>query len=343
MKIFTTGNPFAPGLPTQEALKRRAAEWEASEAIDMVLIGYSALWPQNVVTSSMIASVTERLGLIVAHRPGVMHPAHAARMFGSLDFLSGGDRLALNIVSGSSDKDIAREGDYTPKPERYARATDYVEFMKKAWTDEAPFDWDTAYAKADGVRVLMKPIGNHIPIYMGGESDEAVDFGAKHANTYMLWGEPVAGTMERIERVRGIAKEKYGRELEFSLSLRLFLGDTDEAAWAEARRVEQVVIDAQGSSRFLRSAATDKSVGRDRQLATAQQDTHDDGVFWTGLVKLLGGFANSAALVGTPDRVFEALRRYRDLGVSAFLLTTGEDGFWDPSIEEFAVRVKREL
>ena len=155
MKIFTTGNPFAPGIPTQAALKQRAAEWEASEAIDMVLIGYSALWPQNMITASVIAAVTERLGLIVAHRPGVMHPAHAARAFGSLDFLSGGDRLALNIVSGSSDKDIAREGDYTPKPERYARATDYVEFMKQEWTQDAPFDWDTPYAKAEGVRVFF--------------------------------------------------------------------------------------------------------------------------------------------------------------------------------------------
>lgn len=342
MKIFTTGNPFAPGLPTQEALKRRAAEWEASKAIDMVLIGYSALWPQNIVTASMMAAVTERLGLIVAHRPGVMHPSHAARMFGTLDFLSGGDRLALNLVSGSSDKDLAREGDYTPKPERYARATDYVEFMKKAWTENAPFEWDSPYAKAEGVRILMKPINNHIPVYMGGESDEAVEFGAKHADTYMLWGEPLAGTRERIERVKAAAV-KHGREPQFSLSLRLFIAQTEEEAWTEARRVEQTIIDAQGTNRFLRSTATDKSVGRERQLATTQQDTHDDGIFWTGLVKLLGGFANSAALVGTPDRVFEALRRYRDLGISAFLLTTGEEGFWEPSLEEFAVRVKREL
>ena len=341
MKIFTTGNPFAPGIPNQDALKQRAAEWEATTAIDMVLIGYSSIWPQNIVTSSMIAAMTRRLGLIVAHRPGVMHPAHAARMFATLDFLSGGDRLALNLVSGSSDKDLAREGDYTPKAERYARATDYIEFLKRAWTAERSFDYESAYARAAGVRLLMKPIGNHVPVFMGGESDEAVAFGAKHADTYMLWGEPVAGTRERIERVRRAAAA-HGRNPEFSLSLRLFLGDTDEEAWTAARAVENKVIEAEGTGRFLRSAATDKSVGRDRQLATAGQDVHDD-CFWTGLVKLLGGFANSSALVGTPDRVFESLRAYRDLGVGAFLLTTGDDGFWEPSLEEFAIRVKRGL
>ncbi len=341
MKIFTTGNPFAPGIPDLDALRRRAAEWEASEAIDMVLIGYSSIWPQNVVTASMIASMTQRLGLIVAHRPGVMHPAHAARMFATLAFLSGGERLALNLVSGSSDKDLAREGDYTPKTERYARATDYVEFLKRAWSEDRTFDYESAYARAQGVRLLMKPPGNHIPIFMGGESDEAVQFGAKHADTYMLWGEPVAGTRERIERVRAAAT-KHGRNPAFSLSLRLFLAETDEEAWAQARAVEQKIIDAEGTGRFLRSSATDKSVGRERQLATTQQDVHDT-CFWTGLVKLLGGFANSAALVGTPERVFDSLRAYRDLGINAFLLTTGEEGFWDPSLEDFALRVKREL
>lgn len=58
---------------------------------------------------------------------------------------------------------------------------------------------------------------------------------------------------------------------------------------------------------------------------------------------MLGGFANSAALVGTPDRVMAALKAYRELGIDAFLLTTGQDGFWEPSLEAFAARVKAEL
>ena len=341
IKIFTTGNPFAPGIPDFSALTRQAADWEASQAIDMVLIGYSALWPQNFVTASMIFAVTKRLGLIVAHRPGVMHAASGARAFGTMDFLSGGNRLAVNLVSGSSDKDLHREGDYLPKAERYERATDYVEFMKRAWSEPRSFDYETKYTKAEGVRQLMKPMQGHIPIYMGGESEEAIEFGAHHADFYMLWGEPLAGTKERIERVKAAAV-KYKRMPQFSLSLRLFLADTDEEAWAQARQVEQTIAEAAGSNRFIRSSATDQSVGRERQLATTQQDVHDD-CFWTGLVKLLGGYANSAALVGTPDRVMSAIRKYRELGIDAFLITTGLDGFWEPSLEEFGIRMKNEL
>ncbi|WGS55267.1 LLM class flavin-dependent oxidoreductase (plasmid) [Paraburkholderia sp. D15] len=341
IKIFTTGNPFAPGIPDLSALKRQGAEWDASEAIDEVLIGYSALWPQNFATSTALASVTNKLKLIVAHRPGVMHPTAAARTFGTMDFLSGGGRLAINLVSGSSDKDLHREGDYLAKVERYDRATEYVECMKRCWSEPKSFDHQGKYYQAEAVRQLMRPMSGHIPIYMGGESDEAVEFGARHADVYMLWGEPLSGTRERIERVKASAA-RHGREPQFSLSLRIFLGATDEAAWEKARAVERTILDAEGTNRFLRSAVTDKSVGRDRQLSFANEAVHDD-CFWAGLVKLLGGFANSAGLVGTPDRVMAALRRYRELGVDAFLITTGLDGFWDPSLEDFVVQMKKEL
>lgn len=341
MKIFTVGDPFAKGGYDRATLEAQAAEWAASQAIDKVLIGYSALWPQNIVTASMIFEATKDLGLIVAHRPGVMHPAVGARMFGTMDALSGGGRLAINIVSGSSDKDLAREGDYLPKEERYDRAADYIEVMTRCWSESSSFDHESRYSKVAGVRHLVRPMSGHVPIFMGGDSDAAVDFGARMADVYMLWGEPLAGTKERIARVSAAAEE-YGRKPEYSLSLRLFLADTDEEAWEKARVVEQAIVDSQGTNRVFRSSADDKSVGRSRQLETAKQELHDD-CYWTRLTELLGGFANSGALVGTPDRVLAAMAKYRDLGVDAFLLTTGIEGYWEPSLEEFACRVKREL
>ncbi len=342
IKIFTVDSPFPPDtMPSVAALARQSARWEASAAVDQVLQGYSALWPFNAVTSSYLFDQTRQAGLIVAHRPGVMHPTVAARMFGTMDVLAGPGRLAVNLVSGSSDKDLAREGDYTPKADRYRRATEYVECMKQCWSSPAGFDYRGEFYQAEGVRQMVRPTAGHVPIYMGGDSDDAIEFGAKHADIYMLWGEPLAGTKERIERVTATAA-KYDRRPEFSLSLRLFIGETEDAAWAKAREVETAILDAQGTNKFSRSSKSDVSVGRNRQLATAEQALHDD-IFWTGLVKLLGGFANSAALVGTADQVMAALRRYRALGIDAFLITGGHFGLWDPSLEEFLVQAKREL
>ena len=344
VKIFTVDAPIPAELqePPAAAMAAQAALWERSASIDQVLQGYSALWPFNAVTSSQVFEMTRRIGLIVAHRPGVMHPSVAARMFSTLDILAGPGRLALNVVSGSSDKDLAREGDYTPKVERYDRARDYVEFLKKCWTTPGAFDWDSKFYKAEGVRQLVRPLSGHIPIYMGGDSPEAVDFGAQHADIYMLWGEPLAGTAERIRAVTEIARSKYERRPEFSLSLRLFIGDTEDEAWSKARAVETAILDAQGTNTFKRSSSTDTSIGRQRQLAAAEQELHDT-CFWTALVKLLGGFANSAALVGTPQQVMDSLKAYRSLGIDAFLITGGMHGLWQPELDGFLAEARQEL
>ncbi|GAA3311575.1 LLM class flavin-dependent oxidoreductase [Streptomyces cinereospinus] len=340
VQIFTTDNPLHPGESQLSDLVTRAQALEASEAVDAVLVGYSSTWPHNQVTAPYLFAATERLSLIVAHRPGVMAPTAAARYFATLDALSGG-RLALNVVVGGADKDLRREGDALPKTDRYQRATEYLDVMKRAWSEQASFDHHGTYYQAERVRHDLRPANGHIPVFMGGESEDAVQFGATHADRYMLWGEPLAGTAERIARVTEAAAA-HGRTPSFSLSLRLFIADTDEEAWRQARAAEQAVKEASGSRAILRSASTDTSVGRERQLAATAQDVHDD-CFWTGLVSLLGGFANTAALVGTPERVMRSLAAYRNLGVDAFLLTGGIYGIWEPALEDFAARVKREL
>ncbi|GGF33740.1 LLM class flavin-dependent oxidoreductase [Subtercola lobariae] len=340
VQIFTLTLPMAPNETTADPLNERTRELESSAAIDRVLLGYSAIWPHNHAYAPHMLAMTKRLGVILAHRPGVMDPAAAARYFSTLDVVSGG-RLAINLVIGGSETDIHREGDYTEKADRYERAIEYLDVVRETWSNPESFDHHGRFYTEDRVKQLIRPVNSQIPIYMGGDSDAAIDFGARHADLYMLWGEPLAGTRERIERVKAAAAG-YGRSPQFSLSLRLFLGETDEAAWEAAHKAERAILDAQGSNTFMRSSKTDASVGRERQLAFAQEEVHDD-IFWTRLVTLLGGFANSAALVGTPDRVIEALKKYRALGVDAFLFTTGAHGAWDARLEGFVTEVKRAL
>lgn len=340
VSFFTGMQPLEIDEDTPEHLIERVRQLDESDAIDRVLIGYSSLWPHNHATAPFILAQTRRFSPIVAHRPGVMHPAAAARYFATLDVLGQG-RLAVNVVVGGSDKDLHREGDYSPKSERYARAVEYLEVMNRTWSAPDSFDHHGRFYTANAVKPLIRPLNGHVPVFMGGESDNAVDFGARSADLYMLWGEPLAGTKERINRVRA-ASGRYGRDIAFSLSLRLFVGDTEDDAWARARSVEAEILRAQGSHKFLRSSATDKSVGRERQLALTEQELHD-GCFWTGLTRLLGGFANSAALVGTRQQVLDALGAYRDLGIGTFLVTTGAEAGWDPALDDFLVEAKKEL
>ncbi|MFD4193466.1 LLM class flavin-dependent oxidoreductase [Amycolatopsis thermoflava] len=338
VEFFTGLQPLETGETDPDRMLARVRELDRSEVVDRVLVGYSSTWPHNHATAPFALAASEKFAPIVAHRPGVMPPVAAARYFATLDVLARG-RLAINVVVGGSDKDLRRESDALPKSERYRRATEYLDVVRRTWTSAEPFDHHGEYYTAEAVKILTKPVQGQVPIFMGGESDDAVEFGARHADLYMLWGEPFAGTKERIDRVREAAA-RHDRDMRFSLSLRLFLGDTDDDAWALARAVERQIAEASG--KFLRSSSADTSVGRQRALALTEEELHDD-CFWTGLTKLLGGFANSQALVGTEERILNTLGTYRDLGIGAFLVTTGAEASWDPALEDFLARAKKEL
>ena len=81
---------------------KRFARAHEDGGFDRVLIGYGSGWAEGSQVAAYVAQHTERLGLLIAHRPGVVHPTLAARTFSTLDQFSQG-RVALNIVTGSTE------------------------------------------------------------------------------------------------------------------------------------------------------------------------------------------------------------------------------------------------
>ena len=79
---------------------------------DRVLIGYSSASPDGFALASAVLQATEHLGVLIAHRPGFVAPTVVARKLATLDQLSGGGRVAIHHISGGSDSDQAREGDF---------------------------------------------------------------------------------------------------------------------------------------------------------------------------------------------------------------------------------------
>ncbi|MBT6276212.1 MAG: LLM class flavin-dependent oxidoreductase, partial [Chromatiales bacterium] len=116
---------------------------------DRVLIGYFSDAPDGFLVGAHAASVTERLGLLLAHRPGFVAPTVAARKLATLDQLSGG-RAAVHIISGGSDVDQARDGDFTDHGGRYRRSAEYIEVLKKTWLEKKPFDHDGEFYTVKG-------------------------------------------------------------------------------------------------------------------------------------------------------------------------------------------------
>jgi alkanesulfonate monooxygenase len=320
-------------LVDRKYVREFARAHEASD-FDRVLIGYSSASPDNLQVAAYAAAHTERLGYLVAHRPGVVQPTVAARAFATLDQFAQG-RIALHTITGGFDAEQRRDGDYLEKADRYARTREYLQILKRAWTEEEPFSHEGRFYRFEDYVTHVKPFQQpRIPLYFGGSSDEAYAVGAAEADVYALFAQPLAGIAEEIARIRAAA-EAAGREEppRISVSFRPILGATEDEAWERAHRIlsdtkERAAAGGSPPKGWRGFGNGPASVGSQRQLDAAERGERHDRALWTSLAAATGALGNSTALVGTAETVAEALLDYVDLGVST-LLIRGYDPYDD--------------
>ncbi len=297
----------------------RTAKVHEDGGFDRALIAFGSTSPESQLVASYAASVTTRLNFMIAHRPGFTAPTVAARQFATLDHFTGG-RIAVHVITGGADDELARDGDHLTKDERYERTDEYLDVLLREWTSEKPFDHDGRYYKVrkafGGIKPLQSP---RIPIYFGGASDAAIRVAGRHADVYALWGETHAQVRETIARVRAAAA-RHGRHVRFSLSLRPVLAPSEEEAWARADDIVRRTRELRERAGLPVSDHTPPNAGSQRLLDAAAQGVRLDKRLWTGVAAITGATGNSTGLVGTPDQVADALLDYYDLGVTTFLI-----------------------
>lgn len=330
----TSGSEVAPssGGPVDPRWVRTISRAHEEGDFDRCLIGYFADAPDGWQTAAFAAQYTERLGFLIAHRPGFVQPTLAARYAATLDHFSQG-RVALHIVTGGSEIDQVRDGDHLPKEERYARSGEYMHLLKKTWNEPDTFDFNGRFYQVQDVRQNIRPYqGRDIPLFFGGHTEAALDIGARYADAYAIFGEPLAEvrafTTEMSRRAAA-----YGRTLGYSVSLRPIIAATEEAAWERAysilgtlrERRQRVAASGAGPARgwFQRESAGDNrplTEGARRLVAAAEQGDVVDERLFVALAKETGAGGNITGPVGTPEQVAATLVQYVEAGATALLI-----------------------
>lgn len=100
---------------------------------DRVLIGQNARSPDPIAIASWALAQTQRLRVMIAHRPGFIAPTMAARMFATLDELSRG-RVGVHIITAASDAETRNDSDFLTKDDRYHRSHEYVRILRQIWS-----------------------------------------------------------------------------------------------------------------------------------------------------------------------------------------------------------------
>ncbi|MDR7159624.1 LLM class flavin-dependent oxidoreductase [Arthrobacter sp. BE255] len=207
---------------------------------------------------SAIAVATERIGLIGTASTTYLEPYNAARLFASLDHLSGG-RAGWNIVTTGAERAARNFGldEHPPHAERYSRADEFVQVVGKLWDS-----WEDGAVVSDaGTGVFadtsrIHPIGHageHFrvegplntprspqgrPVYVqAGSSADGKAFAAQHAEAVFTAHQTLQSAQDFYADIKARASAA-GRDPEKLLVLpgiSPYLGSTE----AEARALRQ--------------------------------------------------------------------------------------------------------
>ncbi|MGW4650087.1 LLM class flavin-dependent oxidoreductase [Kitasatospora sp. NPDC004289] len=314
-------NPRSGGAFDRDYTLRLARAHE-EHGWDRVLFAYGSGSPDPAPAAAYIASELDTLQILLAHRPNVSYPTFAAKTFATLDQISDG-RLTVHFITGGTDQDQRREGDFVTKDQRYDRTREYIALVKKIWTSTSRFDHHGEYYRFEDFVADVFPVQQPRPqVSFGGSSDAAYAAGAAEADIFCLWGEPLARTAEQIERVKQAAKEAGRTDVpRIQVAFRPIIAPTEELAWEKAHRtVDRIRARVSESGLLPRPKGAEgewapENTGSQRLLEIAAAGERYDRALWTPTAAATGGAGNSNALVGTPETVAQALLDYYDLGV----------------------------
>ncbi|WOC13963.1 LLM class flavin-dependent oxidoreductase [Gordonia sp. MP11Mi] len=283
-------------------------------------------WCQDAwLTTAMVARETERLGFLVAFRPGLISPTLAAQMTSTFAKHAPG-RILLNVVTGGEPAEQRAYGDYLDKAARYARTDDFLSIVRRLWNGETVTHRGEHITVEDAtIPSLPSPVP---PIYFGGSSPEAGPVAARHSDVYLTWGEPPAAVATKIDWIRSLA-EQQGRTVRFGIRLHVIARDTSEQAWSEAGRLltaldEDTVANVQsglGRSESTGQAAM-RALHESHRADGSWKDPRALEVYpglWSGVGLVRGGAGT--ALVGSHAEVADLMAEYAALGIDEFVLS----------------------
>lgn len=170
-------------------------------------------WGTSLESMTMMAGIaeaTKRAKVIATVHTILYHPAAAAKMFSTLDQISGG-RAGMNVVSGSYEGEFAQFGAWPEDLDhdrRYDLAQEWTQVVKKLWREERVDHQGEFFQLKDCVS-NPKPIQNPRPtIICAGTSDKGLGFTIDEADACFVGGKDLEDLARVSNRAKTMAEER---------------------------------------------------------------------------------------------------------------------------------------
>jgi FMN-dependent oxidoreductase (nitrilotriacetate monooxygenase family) len=311
---------------------------------------YSA-WLEPFTLLTALAAHTKHIGLVCTRSTSFDQPFTVARMFATLDLISGG-RAGVNIVTTGNPRAALNYNQEThlPKTERYAIADEFVEVLKGLWDswdenafvrDRATatfFEWDRMhvlnhkgkYFQVEGpLNTPRSPQGRPL-IVQAVASEAGRELAAKSADVIFTATQDMAQAQAFYADVKGRLAH-YGRQpgdLAIMPGLSVTVAETREEAQAKADELPALIHPDHGRAYLSRRLGHDvTAMDPDKPLpdlsAVDEVGTRSGQMLdmarregWT-LRQLYQHFAATRGhmvLVGTPPDVVDSMQEWFENG-----------------------------
>jgi dimethylsulfone monooxygenase len=253
-------------------------------------------------TAAAIASVTEKVELMNAIRPGFRLPAITAKMAANIDRISGG-RFSLNVVSAWWEQEMREYGgEWVAHDARYKRTREFIEVMRGMWTEDE-FTYEGEYYKTEKAHLSPKPVSKpHPMLYAGGESEEAKQMISTLCDGYLMHGDPPENVRPKVEDMERRRQELELEPMKYGIAAYVICRKNEQEVKQEIDRITNVK-DAAGYFGF-KDFTTQSQLERELSL-------RDYSVSNRGL---------RTGLTGTPEQIAERITEFRKAGVEIFLM-----------------------
>jgi dimethylsulfone monooxygenase len=262
-------------------------------------------------TAAALASVTEKLELMVAVRPTFHLPALLAKQAANIDRISGG-RLSLNVVSSWWAGEAKKYGvPFELHDDRYARTSEWLDVVDGVWSRDH-FSFSGKYYNVEDNVLQPKPLAKPRPvIYAGGESPAAKDLIAEKCDAYLMHGDPPERVAEKIADLKERRAKSNRPPMKFGVAGYAIVRETEKEAQEELKRITDVHQSAAGYANYQEWLA---GTQLEQRVSLEDYSVSNRGL--------------RSGLVGTPAQVRERIAAFEKVGVDLVLLQ------FSPQLEE---------
>ena len=258
--------------------------------------------------AGLLASTKQITVFGTVHAP-LFNPILAAKQMVTADRIGSG-RFGLNIVVGWNEEEFNMFNVQQREHEaRYEYAQEWLDAVRRIWSDEFEFDFTGQYLGMKGVRVKPKPYGGLNPLTMNaGASATGQAFAIRNCDAFFIQASrsSVEDTAARVANARQQAAQ-IGRPIDFYTVGLVVCRPTKKEAeeffhYAVVEHADWSAIDLMMERRNL----TGKTLGK--------EDYHE---------KRTAAAVNMAGLpiVGSPDDVAEELAAYSRAGLTGVAIS----------------------